>query len=88
MIIETFNIRGLGSRVKRRKVREFISSEKFDFLAIQETKMEACSDSFCHGLWGNDGCDWVALPAVGNSKGILSLWNKAIASRVFHFSGE
>jgi hypothetical protein len=28
MIIETFNIRGLGSRVKRRKVREFISSEK------------------------------------------------------------
>jgi hypothetical protein len=30
----------------------------------------------------------VALPAVGNSGGILSLWNKAIASRVFHFSGE
>jgi hypothetical protein len=62
--------------------------KKLDFLAIQETKMEACSDSFCHGLWGNDGCDWVALPAVGNSGGILSLWNKVVASRVFHFSGE
>jgi exonuclease III len=88
MIIATFNIRGLGSRVKKRKIRELVSAEKLDFLAIQETKMEEISDSFCQALWGNDCCDWVFLPAVGNSGGLLSLWNKEKASKVFHFTGE
>ncbi|MCI18675.1 hypothetical protein A2U01_0039830, partial [Trifolium medium] len=56
--------------------------------AIQETKLEVISDSFCHGVWGNEDCDWIALPAIGNSGGILSVWDKGKASRVFHFSGE
>jgi hypothetical protein len=34
MIIATFNIRGLGSRVKRRKIRELISVNNLDFLAL------------------------------------------------------
>jgi hypothetical protein len=35
MIICSFNARGLGSRVKRRKLRELVQTEKLDFLAIQ-----------------------------------------------------
>jgi exonuclease III len=41
MIVCSFNVRGLGSSVKRRKVRDLVQAEKLDFLAIQETKMEA-----------------------------------------------
>jgi exonuclease III len=51
MICCSFNARGLGSRVKRRKIRDLVQSEKLDFLAIQETKMEAIPDSFVHNLW-------------------------------------
>ncbi|MCH80013.1 LINE-1 reverse transcriptase like, partial [Trifolium medium] len=75
-------------KVKKRKVRDLISVEKVDFLALQETKLEAVSGSFCNSLWGSAECDWVALPAVGNSGGILSIWRKSLGSVVFSFSGD
>jgi exonuclease III len=40
MIVLSMNIRGLGSRVKKRKIRELVCSESVDFLALQETKIE------------------------------------------------
>jgi hypothetical protein len=88
MIVCSFNVRGLGSRVKRRRVRDLIRSENIEFMALQETKMEVISEFLCHGLWGGVGSDWICVPAVGNSGGMLSLWNKDKASRVFEFSGE
>jgi hypothetical protein len=88
MIVGSFNIRGLGSRVKRRKVRDIITSENLDFIALQETKLEGISGSLCCRLWGSNDCDWVFLPAVGNSGGILSLWRKSLGSLVFSFMGE
>ncbi|MCH86174.1 hypothetical protein A2U01_0007028, partial [Trifolium medium] len=68
--------RGLGSRVKRRRVKDLILKEMVDFMAIQETKIEVLSDALVHSLWGGDDCEWVALPAEGNSGGILSIWRK------------
>ncbi|MCH90185.1 endonuclease/exonuclease/phosphatase family protein, partial [Trifolium medium] len=53
-----------------------------------QTKVETVSKSLCNSLWGSDECDWVALPAVGSSGGILSLWRKSLGSLVFSFSGE
>jgi endonuclease/exonuclease/phosphatase family metal-dependent hydrolase len=88
MIICSFNIRGLGGRVKRRKIRELVQMEGLDFLAIQETEMEAISDIFVHRLWGSSNCGWAYLPAMGNSGGILSIWNKVKASLVFTFIGD
>ncbi|KAK2456934.1 hypothetical protein QL285_004253 [Trifolium repens] len=88
MIICSFNLRGLGSRVKRRKIRELVRAEKLDFLAIQETKMEIISDHFVYNLWGSNDCDWAYLPAEGNSGGILSIWSKVKASLVFTFIGD
>lgn len=79
MIVSTFNCRGLGGRVKRNKIKELICSQNLDFIAIQETKMETISDSFCHYLWGSTDCDWAFQPSVGNSGGILSLWRKSSA---------
>ncbi|GAU51943.1 hypothetical protein TSUD_417260, partial [Trifolium subterraneum] len=38
--------------------------------------------------WGNNDCDWVSLPAVGNSGGILSLWRKSLGPVVFSFTGD
>lgn len=39
MLIGSFNIRGLGSRFKHNKVREFIVSKSLEFIMIQETKI-------------------------------------------------
>jgi hypothetical protein len=75
MIVSSFNARGLGSRVKRRKIRELVRSENIDFLAIQETKMEVVQDALVSNLWGSNDCCWAYLPAVGNSGGILSIWS-------------
>jgi mannosylglycoprotein endo-beta-mannosidase len=80
MIVGSFNIRGLGSRVKRRKVRELIALEKLDFLALQETKLEGVSGSLCSNLWGSVECDWEFVPSEGASGGILSLWRKTLGS--------
>jgi mannosylglycoprotein endo-beta-mannosidase len=87
MIVTTFNVRGLGSRVKRRKIRELVRRENVDFLTIQETKMEAFPDNFVASLWGSGDCDWASLPTVGNSGGILSIWNKVKLTLIFTFIG-
>jgi hypothetical protein len=57
MIMASFNMRGMGSRVKRRKVKDSIGVEKLDFLALQETKLEEVTGSMCCALW-------VSLPAI------------------------
>jgi exonuclease III len=51
MIVYSYNIRGLGGDVKRRRIKQLILSENVDFMAIQETKLEAISDSLCYSLW-------------------------------------
>jgi exonuclease III len=57
MIIMSFNIRGLGGRVKRQRIRDLIRVNKVDFLALQETKMEMVTEKFCHTLWGSADCN-------------------------------
>jgi exonuclease III len=57
MITDSFNIRGLGSRIKKRKVKEFNSANRLDCVLIQETKLGFMSEALCHYLWGNSFCD-------------------------------
>jgi len=45
MIIGSFNVCGLGGRIKKRKVREFVSSNQLDCLLVQETKLCEVSES-------------------------------------------
>ncbi|KAK2416867.1 hypothetical protein QL285_039219 [Trifolium repens] len=88
MVVVSFNIRGMGSRVKKRKLKELDGVEMVDFLAIQETKLEVVTNSVCYSLWGNNDCDWVSCPTVGNSGGIFSIWRKSIVSLVFSIVGD
>jgi hypothetical protein len=65
MIVASFNVRGLGGRLKRNKIKSLLRQHNIDFMAIQETKMESISTSFCASLWGNDDFDWAFLPSEG-----------------------
>jgi hypothetical protein len=88
MIICTFNIRGLGGRVKKKVLRKLVKEEKVEFLAIQETKLEDVSEALVFSIWGGEDCCWAFYPSIGNSGGILSIWRKSISSFIYSFKGE
>jgi hypothetical protein len=88
MIVLSYNVRGLGGRVKRRRVKELVRDHKVDFLALKETKMEVVSESFCRSLWGSDQCTWAFFPSEGASGGILSIWGNSNSNLIFTFIGE
>lgn len=39
MLIGPFNVRGIGSRIKTSKIKEFISSNRLDFVVIRKTNL-------------------------------------------------
>ena len=51
MKIISWNTRGLGSRNKRRVVKDFLRSENSNFVMIQETKKEKCDRKFVDSVW-------------------------------------
>jgi endonuclease/exonuclease/phosphatase family metal-dependent hydrolase len=71
MIVSSYNVRGLGGVLKRKRIRDMIRNNNIDFLALQETKLEEITDSLCYGLWGSHDCEWVYLPSELNS---VTLW--------------
>ena len=75
MKIINWNVRGLGSRNKRRMVKDFLRSANPDVVMIQETKKEKCDRRFVGGVWMVRNKDWVALPASRASGGILIIWD-------------
>ena len=75
MKIISWNTRGLGSRKKRRVVKEFFRLENSDVVMIQETKMEVCDRRFVGSVWTVRNKEWVALPTSGASSGILIIWD-------------
>lgn len=59
------NVRGLGSRDRKRLVRDLVSRTRPDVVILQETKLmnpdRAVVCSLCH--FGN--VNWISLPSVG-----------------------
>ena len=51
MKIISWNIRGLGSRNKRRMVKDFLRSENPDVVMIQKTKKEKYDRRFVGSVW-------------------------------------
>ena len=75
MKIISWNTRGLGSRKKRRVVKDFLRSEKPDVVMIQETKKAECDKRFVGNVWTARNKEWAALPACGALGGILVIWD-------------
>jgi exonuclease III len=88
MITCSYNVRGLGGGVKRRRIRELVNKERLDVLALQETKLGSVEVATCRGLWGGDNVRWVCNPALGRSGGLLILWNGSKGKLVYSFQGQ
>lgn len=84
----SWNVRGLGGKVKKRAIRSLISSEKSDFLCMQETKKAEIDMKFCEILWGNTDFDWAFKPAEGRSGGILTIWSNSVFAKSATFTAN
>jgi exonuclease III len=80
-----WNVRGLNSSSRQSAVRELVSSFRAEVVCIQETKMEDISRFSVISWLGADFADFVFLPSVGASGGILVAW-KSYLGRVWHGS--
>nr|GFB32201.1 RNA-directed DNA polymerase, eukaryota [Tanacetum cinerariifolium] len=73
----SLNVQGLNPKAKKDWVKEICVSHKVNFLTLQETKMEDISLIDVKCCWGNYDFEYVYSPAVGNSGGILYVWEKS-----------
>nr|CCA66235.1 hypothetical protein [Beta vulgaris subsp. vulgaris] len=74
--ILSWNIRGLGARIKRSALRKMISIHNPLFITIQETKLGEIDPKLIRSIWNSNEVAWTFSPADGNAGGILTLWSK------------
>lgn len=80
--------KGIGGRIKKEKVRSLVRREKPDLVVLQETKLASVDAVTCQYLWGGQVVNWVSSPALGNSSGLLTLWDSKVFSLKLFFSGN
>lgn len=77
MLLLSWNIRGLGSCVKKRFVSKLIKRRKPGMIFIQETKLECIDRVAVQKLWGSGEFEFVVSNAIGSSGGLLSVWSRS-----------
>ena len=73
MKILSWNVR--GDRSKRKVIKTFIRNQRVDLICIQETKIQAMSDSIARSIGSGRFLDWKAVNAKRASGGILICWD-------------
>lgn len=76
MQIISWNIRGLGSSIKKWFLFKLIKKRKLDVVFVQETKLENVDVFAIQKIWGHGEFDFACLSAIGASGGLLVIWNK------------
>ncbi|GJY21566.1 RNA-directed DNA polymerase, eukaryota [Tanacetum coccineum] len=63
---------------KKEWIKELNFKHRSNFLAIQETKMDCISDMDVKFMWGNSNFQYITSDSVGNSGGLLCVWEQSI----------
>lgn len=87
MKILSYNIRGAGTRVKRKEVHDLVRKLGVEFCCIQETKLEVLDDKYLKFMWGENNVGWVVRNSVGRSSGLLTIWNTKKTKNQFRVVG-
>ncbi|GJT13306.1 RNA-directed DNA polymerase, eukaryota [Tanacetum coccineum] len=80
----SLNVQGLGSKAKKDWIKELNNKHKVNFLSVQETKLDCISDMDVKVLWGNYKFEYTISEAVGNSGGILCVWDPSVFRKEHH----
>jgi exonuclease III len=59
-------------------VRTLLEASRADIICVQETKIAAISQRVILSALGSDFSDYIDLPAIGASGGILVAWRRHI----------
>ncbi|KAL8514073.1 hypothetical protein ACS0TY_013257 [Phlomoides rotata] len=78
MKVMSFNVRGLGKRMKRMDVKQKIIQYHIDFCYIQESKIETMDTIIGTELWYDREFDWEWREVEGRSGGIISIWSRKV----------
>lgn len=84
----SLNVRGVGDRAKRSRIRSLISTEQLDLCLLQETKCTQCDDRLIASMWGGSDFEWVARHSNGLAGGLIIIWRTGTFKVQFTFSGE
>lgn len=76
MKIGLFNVRGLGSKVKKDEVVAFFNKNELDICCVQETKLETFSEMEARRMWRTAEVRWGCEGSVGHSGGLLTFWDE------------
>nr|GEX37501.1 RNA-directed DNA polymerase, eukaryota [Tanacetum cinerariifolium] len=88
MNILSLNIQGLGHKTKKEWIKELSLKNNINFMAIQETKTNCISHMDVKFMWGNSNYNYVYSEAVGNSGGILCVWEEYVSTLIGCWNGE
>nr|GEX15802.1 hypothetical protein [Tanacetum cinerariifolium] len=77
-----------GSKAKKDWIKELNNKHKVNSLSIQETKSDHISDIDIKSLWGNSKFDYTISESVGNSGGILCVWDPSIFCKENHIISD
>ncbi|KAL8502931.1 hypothetical protein ACS0TY_021887 [Phlomoides rotata] len=81
MKVMSFNIRGLGKKIKRKEFKRMIMSNGMDMCCIQETKMVKLDNKLGKELWSDNDFEWAGREVEGRSGGLISIWNIKVFSK-------
>ncbi|KAE8682317.1 Polynucleotide adenylyltransferase family protein isoform 4 [Hibiscus syriacus] len=72
----SWNVRGLGRRVKARAIRRFVDDKKPTILFLQESKLEVVSHVLVRKMGGKLLTGSAVAPSIGSAGGLITLWNQ------------
>ncbi|GJW11767.1 RNA-directed DNA polymerase, eukaryota [Tanacetum coccineum] len=75
-------------KAKKDWIKELNNKHKVNFLSIQETKSDHISDMDIKSLWGNSKFDCTISESVGNSSGILCVWDPRVFCKENHIISD
>lgn len=77
MSIVSWNICDLGSREKRRVVKEFFRHEFARIVMFQEMKQETCDKRFVGSVWTARNTEWATFLACWAPGCVLTIWDSS-----------
>ncbi|KAK8652759.1 hypothetical protein V6N13_126784 [Hibiscus sabdariffa] len=70
----SWNVRGLGSSVKRSAIHKVLRQQRIEMVFLVETKLEVVSEAVVKSLWWIDSFNFLMSASEGLSGGILIIW--------------
>ncbi|XP_062097049.1 uncharacterized protein LOC133803120 [Humulus lupulus] len=88
MKILSWNVRGCGTKGKRRAIKELICKVNPDVIILQEVKKASVDRRFIGSTWRSRFKGWILQEAIGRSGGTLVVWDTRSVSVIDSLVGD